>query len=266
MFLTAFHLPGGVTVSLPMVFLCCLLVGLAGFIDASAGGGGLISLPTYLFIGLPSHLAYGCNKFSSACGTTFAALKFFRSGALDIQAACIAAVSSFLGSTLASRMAMLLPDDFFKKLILFAVPIAAAVILAKRNVPDEDTSDRLPAVRKMVLAALIGFFIGGYDGLVGPGTGTFAILAFSSLMGYSLRNASGNAKLLNLASNYASLVTVFLSGSILLPLAVPCAVCNIIGSVIGSRLAIKNGGRFIRPMLLVVLSLLLVKLASDIFF
>lgn len=118
-------------------------------------------------------------------------------------------------------------------------------------------------MKKALLALGIGFGIGLYDGMVGPGTGTFAIIAFTSLMGFDLRTANGNAKVLNLASNYASLFTYLSSGLVVFPVGIPCAISNIVGNIIGSHFALRKGAKFIRPMMLVVLVLLLGKLVSD---
>ncbi len=118
-------------------------------------------------------------------------------------------------------------------------------------------------LKKALLALGIGFGIGLYDGMVGPGTGTFAIIAFTSLMGFDLRTANGNAKVLNLASNYASLFTYLVNSLVVFHIGIPCAISNILGNLLGSHFALKKGARFIRPMMLVVLVLLLGKLISD---
>lgn len=250
-------------VSWPTLIFLCFMVGLAGFVDASAGGGGLISLPAYMVTGLPVHLLYGANKFSSACGTTFASAMFFRSGALDLQVALIAAAASFAGSTLGSRLVLLLSGEVLKIMVLVMLPIAAIIIFTQRKLPEEDRSSQVPRKKALVLAAVIGLLIGLYDGLVGPGTGTFAIIAFTTLMGFDLRTAGGNAKVLNLASNYASLVTYLSSGLVVFSIGIPCAISGIVGNLLGSHFALKNGAKFIRPMMLVVLVLLLGKIVSD---
>ena len=250
-------------VSWPTLIFLCFMVGLAGFVDASAGGGGLISLPAYMVTGLPVHLLYGANKFSSACGTTFASAMFFRSGALDLQVALIAAAASFAGSTLGSRLVLLLSGEVLKIMVLVMLPIAAIIIFTQRKLPEEDRSSQVPRKKALVLAAVIGLLIGLYDGLVGPGTGTFAIIAFTTLMGFDLRTAGGNAKVLNLASNYASLVTYLSGGLVVFSIGIPCAVSGIVGNLLGSHFALKNGAKFIRPMMLVVLVLLLGKIVSD---
>ncbi|WP_418454187.1 sulfite exporter TauE/SafE family protein [Allofournierella sp.] len=253
------------TLPLPTMVFLCLLVGLAGFVDAAAGGGGLIALPAYMATGIPMHYVYGCNKLSSAIGTTFSTARFFKNGALELKVGLLAAAASFLGSGIASQVVLFLPDRALKIILLILLPVAAVVILARRSLPEADRSGELAPCKKWALALAIGFFIGGYDGLIGPGTGTFAILAFSALMGYDLRSASGNAKLLNLASNYASVITVVLAGKVLYAVALPAAVFGVLGHLLGSGFALKKGARFIRPMMLCVLCLLLGNLLWETF-
>lgn len=230
-----------ITLSLPMLLFLMLMTGFAGFVDSAAGGGGLISLPAYLFAGLPVHYTYGTNKFSAACGTTFATAQFFQKGAMNIRVGLLAAVGSFVGSALGSHIVLLLSDQVLRTMMLIILPVAAVLILWRRDLPDENRD----------------------DGIFGPGTGTFAIIAFTTLMGFDLRTAGGNAKVLNLASNYASLVTYLSSGLVVFSIGIPCAVSGIVGNLLGSHFALKNGAKFIRPMMLVVLVLLLGKIVSD---
>ncbi|MGN0663136.1 MAG: TSUP family transporter [Faecalibacterium sp.] len=253
----------GITLSIPMLIFLMCMTGFAGLVDSAAGGGGLISLPAYLFAGLPVHYTYGTNKFSAACGTTFATLRFFKSGAMDLKVGLLAAAGSFAGSGLGSRLVLLLSEQALRTMMLVILPVAAVLILWRRKLPDENRDDGVMSGRKALLAVAIGLGIGLYDGLFGPGTGTFAIIAFTTLMGFDLRTASGNAKVLNLASNYASLVTYLSSELVVFSIGIPCALSGIAGNLIGSRLALTRGARFIRPMMLVVLVLLLGKLVSD---
>ncbi len=253
-----------ITVSGPMLLFLVCMTGFAGVVDSAAGGGGLISLPAYLFAGLPVHYTYGTNKFSAACGTTFAAARFFKGGALDVRVGLLAAAGSFAGSALGAQAALLLSDRTLHLLLLVILPCAAAVIVSQWRRPEREGAAAVALTpARCALALGIGFGIGCYDGLFGPGTGTFAILAFNGLMGFELRCASGNAKLLNLASNYASLATYLASGLVVFPIAIPCAVSGIAGNLIGSRLALRGGGRVIRPMMLVVLGLLLIELLNE---
>lgn len=254
-----------ISLSLPVMIFLCFMVGFAGFVDASAGGGGVISLPAYMIVGIPAHYALGCNKFSGSCGTTVAVLKFWKSGAVNITVALIAAGGSFIGSAIGAKIALMLSDQTLKTMLLFILPAAAVIIMLKRDFGETDMSESLGKVQAAILAVFIGFLIGGYDGLFGPGTGTFAIIAFSMLMKFDLRTASGNAKILNLASNYASLITFAAAGSVIYTIAIPAAVCGIIGNHFGSHCALTKGAKFIRPMMMFVLALLLAKIAYDLY-
>lgn len=249
----------------PMLAVLYFLIFVAGFIDSVAGGGGLVSLPAYMITGMPVHVAYGCNKFSAACGTTFSTFRFFKKGSIDLYFGAAAAVSSFIGSAMAAHIALMLDEKVLKTILVIVIPIVAVIILFNKSYGSENLSGETDPAKKIIMAMFIGLLIGFYDGLIGPGTGTFAIIAFSVLMKYDLRNASGNAKLLNLASNYASLVTFIFAGAVNYSIAIPAAFCGILGNYIGAGLALKKGAKLIQPMLIVVLTLLLVKMLSDVF-
>ena len=253
----------GITISPVMMVFLVFMTGFAGFVDSAAGGGGLISLPAYLFAGLPPHYTYATNKFSAACGTTFATASFFKNGAMNVKVGILAAIGSFAGSALGAHIVLLLSDEVLKTTMFIILPIAAVIILWRRNLPDENRDDGTMNLKKAARALGIGLGIGLYDGLVGPCTGTFAIIAFSSLMKFDLRTANGNGKVLNLASNYASLFTYLMSGLVVFSIGIACAISGIAGNLLGSHFALRKGAKFIRPMMLVVLVLLLGKLISD---
>lgn len=244
-----------------------LLIGImsfaAGFIDSIAGGGGLISLPAYISIGVPPHYALGTNKLSSTCGTSFATFRFFRHGSIDPRVALFSAVGALIGSPLGARLALIVDEGIIKILLIVLLPVVAFFVLFKKNFGIEDSSARLSGIRIAVLSAAIGFGIGMYDGFFGPGTGTFLILAFTGLLGLSLVRASGNAKVVNLSSNVGALVTFLLSGRVFIVLGLIAAVFNVAGNWIGSGLAIKRGAKVIRPVFVVSISLLLAKILWD---
>lgn len=247
-----------------LVFLW-FFVFLAGFVDSAAGGGGLISLPAYLFVGLPPHTAIGCNKFSSACGTTLSAARFFKNGAVDWQVAAISAVCSFVAAYLGIRIALMINQETLKTVLVIVLPIVAVLLLFKRNFGAENQSADIPKKKAFILAACAGLVIGFYDGLIGPGTGTIAIIVFSVGMKYDLKTASGNAKVMNLASNYASLIAVITGNKVIYSIAIPAAVFGIIGNYIGAGFAIKKGTAFIKPLMICVIVLLFGKLFYDVF-
>lgn len=252
-------------ISISAMFFLCFCVFLAGFIDSAAGGGGLISLPAYLFVGLPTHTAIGCNKFSAACGTSLSAYRFFKHGALEWRIALISATFSFITSYFGMKIALRIDQAVLKTALILILPFIAVILLIKRNFGDKNNSKEIPKNRAYFFSALIGTYVGFYDGLIGPGTGTIAIIGYSVWMKYDLKTASGNAKVLNLASNYASLIAVILNNKVLYSVAAPAAICGILGNYLGAGFALKKGSVFIRPLMIIVIVLLFTKLFYDLF-
>lgn len=238
----------------------CIAVFLGGFFDSIAGGGGLITLPAYLFIGLPADTAFVCNKFGAGCGTTFSAINFFRLGAVKIKIAVFSGIFAFCASQLGTRLVLSINPIVLKSVIFFLLPIVGVLVLVKRDLGDIDASNTVPKKKKIIFAILIGICVGFYDGVFGPGTGTFAIIAYTTLIKYDSKIAAGNSKILNLFSNYSSLILGVLSGKIIYSLVIPAALAGIAGNYIGSSLAIKNGNKIIRPMMIFVVVLLFINL------
>ena len=250
---------------LKMCLVICPLVFLAGFVDSVAGGGGLISLPAYLLVGLPAHTAAGTNKVVACIGTTFAAGKYIRSGNVKIKLALLAAAGALAGSYLGTRAAVHLDDGTLKLVILCALPLVAVFMALKKDFGRENSRPPKAWTKKQeaALCAAIGLVIGCYDGLVGPGTGTFLMLAFTAVLGFDLLKATGCAKVANLASNVSSAIVWLINGSVLLPIVLPAAVFGAAGNLLGARYAIKGGSKKIRGMAFAVLGLMAVKLAYD---
>jgi len=233
---------------------------IAGLVDSIGGGGGLISIPAYLFVGLPADSAVLCNKFSASCGTTFSTLNFLRCKLIKLKLALFSIPTAFLGSHLGMRLALSLKPWVLQSILFIALPFVGIFILIKKDVGDQDLSNTLSKKKSIIFAIIIGGLIGFYDGLFGPGTGTFAIIAYSYFMKYDARHAAGSAKLLNLTSNYSSLAVGLFSGKIIYSVAIPAALTGIVGSIIGSYFAIKKGKKIIRPMMLFVVVLLFINL------
>ena len=248
-----------------LYLIVCPLIFLGGFVDSVAGGGGLITLPAYLMAGLPTHMAMGTNKVVNAIGTGTAALRYLKSGKVRVRIAVISAAGALAGSAIGTRIALLIPEDILKILMLVALPVVAVVLTVKKDfgregsTPAKAYSSRYEAAA----AALIGLLIGCYDGLVGPGTGTFMIMAFTVALSMDLITASGCAKIGNLASNVASAVIFILNGKVFWALAVPAALCNALGGYCGARYAIRGGSGKIRGMIFLVLGLMFVKMLWD---
>ena len=207
--------------------IVCPLVFLAGFVDSVAGGGGLISLPAYLFVGIPPHLASGTNKVVNATGTALATWKYYKSGKIRIKFAMLAALGALVGSTIGTKIALLINSDSFRIVLLVALPLVALLITLKKNLGTE--AEDVPIeenTKNYISCLLIGVGIGCYDGLIGPGTGTFLIMAFTMVLGMDLLTASGCAKLGNLASNIASAVLWIANGQVMFELVIPAAACS----------------------------------------
>jgi len=242
--------PWDYAIVLPFIFL-------AGFIDAIAGGGGLISLPAYWSVGIPPHLALGTNKFSSCFGTVFSTANYFRAKMIDVPVALLSAAFALLGSWLGATTALHVSARMLNYLLVVLIPAVAIISLSSRKMGYENKAHLLRTGYRLLLGSLAGLGIGFYDGFFGPGTGTFLILIYASLLHYDFVKANGNTKVVNLASNVAALITFSVSGYVYLPLAIPGAICGITGNILGSKLVILKGNKLIKEVFILALLLLL---------
>lgn len=253
-------------ISLTTYLIVCPLVFLAGFVDSIAGGGGLISLPAYLLAGLPAHETLGTNKTAMSIGTFTATLKYLKAGQIDWRVGLLSAAASFLGAIGGSTLSLTIPDETLRIVMLAILPAVALFLILKRNFGTSPAADRQLSRRRIALTSLIiGLVVGCYDGLIGPGTGTFLILAFTAFLGFDLLKSSGCAKVANLASNIASMIVFSMSGKVLFLLAIPAAVFASAGNYLGAKLAIKGGAKYVRYTVFLVIGLLFVKMALDLF-
>ena len=244
----------------PSAFLIvCPMLFLAGLVDSIAGGGGLISLPAYLLAGLPVHTAIGTNKLSSSCGTSLATARFIRRGLVNWRLALPGGAAAILGSFLGSRLSLVTSERLIRQVLFFVLPLAAFVVLNRRLFPERAEGELRLDWRTLAACTLSALIVGCYDGFYGPGTGTFLIIAFTVFARLAVPTANAHAKTTNLTS-----LLVFLhGGTVLIPLGLAGAACNMLGNYIGSGLAMKGGARFTRPVILFVLALLLIKLLTE---
>jgi len=247
---------------LHQLLIACPLIFLAGFVDAVAGGGGLISLPAYYMAGLPPHLALGTNKMSSSIGTVFSTATYMRGGFVYKRIIPVSVVGALLGSWIGASFALILDEQFLRWLLVALVPILAVFTVLKKDLfaPAERNISML---KEQIITVIIALSIGWYDGFFGPGTGMFLILAFVGILRLNPVTANGNAKVVNLCSNVAAVVTFAANGSVLYMLALPCAAFSILGNLLGAKLTIRNGAKIIRPIMLVVVLILLVTIVRD---
>ncbi len=252
------------TLTPKVFFIVCPLVFLAGFVDSVAGGGGIISLPAYLMAGLPAHLAAGTNKVVNGCGTLTATIKYFRNGKVKVRPAVCGAAGAFVGSAIGAQLASMIPDSILKAIMLIALPCVAVFLILRKDPDTEETVEKeISVTREAVISSLIGLGTGCYDGLVGPGTGTFMIIAFTAFLSMDLLTASGCSKASNLASNAAAAVVWILHGEVLWALAAPALVCSILGNYAGAAYAIRGGGSKVRIMMFIVLAMLFIKMLYE---
>ncbi len=244
-----------------MVLIVVVGVFLASFVDGVAGGGGIISVPTYFLAGLPAHLALGTNKLSSGLGTAVSTARFIKSGYVDWKLGVPSIVLALVGAHLGTRLQLALDERYLKWLLLIVLPLVAFVVLRQKQLPEERGA--IAPGRQAAIVWAASLLVGAYDGFYGPGTGTFLILIFCQLGKLDLRTASGNVKLVNLASNVGALATSLMNGKVFLVLGLIGAVSSILGHWLGSGLAIKDGSKIVRPIILLVLALLAIKVISE---
>jgi len=245
-----------------MFFIVCPLVFLAGLIDSIAGGGGLISLPAYLMAGLPAHFALGTNKLSSIAGTALASVRYYRNKFVDLIICLPSVAAALAGSAAGSYFALFMKDYILNILLLIVIPVTAFYVFKKKNL-DIDASS-ISRKKMIIFSVIISFFIGGYDGFAGPGTGTFLILLYNGIAKIDSRIATGNAKFVNFASNLSALVLFLINGRVLVILGICGALFNMLGAYIGSGLVISKGTKVIRYTIIAVLAVIYIKLIFDI--
>lgn len=246
---------------LPLLALAALL---AGFVDAVAGGGGMVQVPA-LFAALPSETPatlFGTNKVSSIFGTGNAVWRYLRRISLPWALAVPVAASAIVFSFVGAATVAWLPKDVVRPMILVLMILVVIYTLAK---PDFGTlaARPVPATRQRTMALLVGALLGFYDGFFGPGAGSFMIFAFVALFGLDFLRASAVAKVVNLATNAAALVYFVPTGNVLWSIALTMAVFNVAGALLGTRLALRHGSTFVRWVFLAVSVALTCKFGYD---
>jgi len=239
-----------------------LLMGVAfvaGTVDAMAGGGGLITIPALLAAGVPPVNALATNKLQSSFGTTSAVLAFARKGRIDFRRFLAPAIGAFVGSVAGAWTLQRLDPGFLDAFVPVLLLLMVAYFLFAPSASDEESHSRLGRPALIAIATAIGF----YDGFFGPGTGSFFATALVALFGMGLISATAHTKLLNLSSNIAAVITLAIGGKMLWTLGLLMAVSAIAGGQLGAHLAMRVGGKLIRPLLVTVSLLLTAKLLSN---
>lgn len=245
-----------------MFLIVCPLLFLAGFVDSIGGGGGLISLPAFLMAGLPPHAAIATNKLGAFGGSFTATIRFIHNRCVSLHLAVPSIIAAILGSSLGARLSLMVDERIMSYILIAILPLSAFLVLNRKLFNDSGSETVTLDLRTYLTATVAAFIVGAYDGFYGPGTGTFLIIAFTAFAKLSIKNANGQAKVINLTTNVTSMIVFLLNGQIVILLGLAGCLCNMLGGYIGSGLALANGSKIVRPIVIFVLILLFIKILS----
>lgn len=240
------------------IFLILFLAGfLSGFVDSIAGGGGLVSLPVLLSVGMPPQIALGTNKLQATFGVLTAAINYTRKGSVDLKACWLGVVMTIIGATTGASIVQRLDSDFIRHLVPVLLLAVLIYTIFSKNL---GLTDRKGFIPQSLFFIIFGLTLGFYDGFFGPGTGSFWTAALLLFLGSNLTKAVGITKIMNFTSNFVALTVFVIGGNVYYAVGITMAVAQIIGARIGSNLAIKKGTRFIRPIFIVVVLATIIRL------
>ena len=251
-------------ITITQFLIVCPLVFLAGLLDSIAGGGGLISLPAYLIAGIPPHMALGTNKMGSVMGTVVSTVRFAKNGFVNFKTVVWFVMAALIGSSIGANLSLLMSEKMVGFMMLIVLPVVAFYVLKNKKMGDDAMAHSIPAKKAFLIALAAAFFVGTYDGFYGPGTGTFLILILTGAAKYTMKEAAGDTKVINLASNAAAFVTFIMNGKVLFPLGLAAGIFCIAGNYIGSGLVLSNGQKIVRPVVLLVLVILFIKVFTEV--
>ena len=230
---------------------------MAGFVDSIAGGGGIISLPVLLSVGIPPHQALGTNKLQGSFGSFTAAVNYSRKGLVDFKSIIPGIIYTAVGATLGTVAIQMLTADFLKHVI---PPLLAAVFFYTLFSPDMGRRDLKPKMGARLFYLLAGIMLGFYDGFFGPGTGSFWTVLFVLLLGLDLKKATAHTKITNFTSNLVALIVFIIGGKVLFLAGIIMGSGQMAGAYTGSRLVIRNGVGFVRVFFLAVVAVTVARL------
>ncbi len=247
-------------ISLTMLAVLFAVAVLASFVDAVAGGGGLIALPALLYAGLPPLQALATNKLQGSFGTLASTLNFIRHGQIDLGKMLPAVLLTFLGAAAGTLAVQSFSPDILKLIMPFLLIGIVLFFALQPKLGEEDRHHRI-GIRRF--SVLFGFSIGFYDGFFGPGAGSFFTLAFVLMLGFNLVKATANTKLLNFTSNITALAFFIPGGHVVWSIGLVMALGQFIGGTLGAHMTMKHGVRLIRPLVILMSSAMALKLIYD---
>lgn len=241
----------------PVLFLTAFI---AGLVDSIAGGGGIITLPVFLSLGYPPHLALGTNKFQASFGSFTASYYYIKKEVVILKECITGIIFTLTGSALGTWTVQQVSSDVLKYIIPFLLVAIIIYSFVKTNLGEADHRAR---IETNVFYLLAGLLLGFYDGFFGPGVGSFWAIAFVAGLGFNLKKATGYTKVMNFTSNVVSLVIFVIGGYVVFSVGLVMAAGQIAGSKIGAELVIKKGSRFIRPIFITIVILTTLKIIYD---
>lgn len=248
-------------VTLRTILILLPLTGLAGFVDAVAGGGGLISIPAYMLAGCPPHIAIATNKVSAGMGLITANYRYARSGYVRWKLSAVCALAALCGGSIGAKLSLMLSDRYFKILMLFILPVTAFVVMRGRVLSGD--REELGFMRTAVIACIVAVTVGAYDGFYGPGSGTFMLLLLAGAAHMKLQEANATAKVINLCTCLSSLFVYLINGQVLLLLGLAASLTSTIGAWIGTRFFDKGGAKAVRPVIIIVIVIFFIKIITE---
>lgn len=247
-------------IGLDIYAILFLLAGIAGFIDAIAGGGGLITIPALLAAGLPPAAALATNKLQASGGSFSASLYFVRKKAVDLRTVWKMILGTFSGAMVGTIAVQLIDASIVKSLFPILVLVVGLYFLFSPKLGEKDCHQRLSFTAFALAAA---FPIGFYDGFFGPGTGSFLCVAFVTLLGFNLSKATAHAKILNFTSNFTSLIFFILGGEVYWTLGFVMMIGGFLGARLGAKMVLTKGQKLIRPMVVIMAFIMTAKMMYD---
>lgn len=243
----------------------CLAYFIAGFIDAACGGGGLITVPALMAVGVPAHMIMGTNQSSIILGGFTSFFTYLKNKKIYYLSALSALPFSMLGSYIGAELNMLMPEKYLQFIMLGMVPILAVFLVVKKDIGTENQFDTLSKPRIVLTSCLIGFVVGTYQGFYGPGSGMFCMFCFSALLKMDMLHANGNTKLIVAFSTVVASLNYASSGNVIIEIVILATLFYGAGCYCGARYAIAKGTRGIRPIMFLMILVLMIKIVIDLF-
>jgi uncharacterized membrane protein YfcA len=244
----------------------CVVAFFAGFVDAIVGGGGLIQTPAALILmpSFPVAMVIGSLKIPSFSGTFFAVQQYIKRVTMKWKLLSIICTVAFFASFAGSQLLTVVSNSFMKPVLLVVLLFVTIYTFTKKDFGQHKLKKHSKE-KELIIAIGISLVLGFYDGFIGPGAGSFLIIAFIAFLGFDFLHASAHAKMINLATNLGSITLFVIKGKMIWLVAIPMAISNAIGGALGARMAIAKGNRFIRTLFLIVVIGTLIRFSYDVF-